>query len=768
MSAVPPEGTTDATWAVIGEAPGFHEDQEGRPFVGKSGQLLRDNLARVGLDPATGWITNVVKERPPSNRTPTTKEIKEAIPSLVEELRALPNLKYVLLVGGVPLQAITGLTGVMKHRGMVKGRRKEAAGTEELTFFSTIHPAAVLRNDNYFNGWLQDLAAFSQLVQEKKEYYQVLHVTNRIGYEAFKLSVQPTGALDIETTIGDPFREDVKLVSVAVTFDGYRAFVFSGDDEWLRRAKSTLESVGWIMHNGYFDVMMMRQFGYNLHLKHDTMAMAYLLHENERKSLEVLSSVWLGLPPYKDVDYQSILDEPIEKVIEMNGKDALRTYSLFRPLADAINANPDTSRTYQWLLLPAIHTLIRVTETGVPLDLGRLSKLTTDVAEKVVGLEATLLATVPEPDPDVYPKGWPNSRFNPQSPKQVAHVLYDQWKYPVLQYTDTGQPSTSEDVLRQLEAQTGNEWLSTLINWRGWRKILSSYLESWPGLADRNGYLHPRYKPLFVVTGRLSSENPNIQNVPRNHEIRDVFGGVPGYTWVKADYSQIELRIAAWLAKEPVMLQSYRSGLDLHMVTAKRVLGQETRSARQVAKTLNFGLLYGAGPGTLQRVARNDFNMDISDEEARMYHGAFFSAYPQLKQWHKDMERTIKRTGQSVSPLGRVRHLPDAQSTDPDLAHKAVREGINHPVQSFASDMLLMNLSRVEARLEGTGAKIIAEVHDEMDLLVPDNKVDEVVRIVKETMEDTSWLGQWGIELTVPVVVEITTGTHWGSLKERE
>lgn len=731
--------------------------------MGKAGQLLRENLARVGLDPAEGWITNVVKERPPGNATPTTKQIKAALPSLVEELRALPNLKYVLLVGGVPLQAISGLTGITKHRGTVKGRRKEAAGLEELTFFATLHPAAVLRNENYFNGWLQDLAAFSQLVQEKEEYYQIIHVKDRIGYEAFRLSVAPMGAIDVETTIGDPFKDNIKLVSVAITFDGFRAFVFEGDSPWLITAMGLVEDTEWIMHNGYFDVMMLHHFGFKPKLKHDTMAMAYLLHENERKSLEVLSSVWLGLPPYKDVDYEHILDEPFEKVIEMNGKDVLRTFNLFRPLADRLNEDKDTSRTYQWLLMPAIRTLVEVTENGVPLDMDRLDALEKELSDRLFVAEKFLADSVPEPDLNSYPGGWPNGGFNPQSPKQVAHVLFDLWNLPVTEYTETGQPSTSESALLSLPK---NEWVDALLEYRELRKLLGTYVSSWRELADEAGYLHPRYKPLHVVTGRLSSERPNIQNVPRVSDVRNVFGGVCRYVWMKCDYSQIELRIAAWLAKETTMLHAYRSGADLHMVTAKRVLGVETKEARQVAKTLNFGLLYGAGPSTLQRVANNDYGVEMDDDEAYRYHQAFFTAYPRLRQWHREQEYEIRRTGRSVSPLGRIRHLPDVQSSDESLVHKAVREGINHPVQSFASDMLLMNLARVNERLKGTGAYIIAEVHDELDLLVPEDKVQEVAKIVKETMEDTSWLSAWGIDLTVPVVVEITTGTYWSSTKE--
>jgi len=163
---------------------------------------------------------------------------------------------------------------------------------------------------------------------------------------------------------------------------------------------------------------------------------------------------------------------------------------------------------------------------------------------------------------------------------------------------------------------------------------------------------------------------------------------VSGYTWVKADYSQIELRIAAWLANEPVMLQSYRSGRDLHMVTAKRVLGQETKSARPGSQDPELRAAVRGWAWHPAACGTHDFNMDIGDDEARMYHDAFFMAYPRLRQWAQGSGGSHQAHGRSVSPLGRVRHLPDGSISDKDLAHKGGAEGINHPVQSFASDML--------------------------------------------------------------------------------
>jgi DNA polymerase-1 len=615
------------------------------------------------------------------------------------------------------------------------------------------------------------------------------------------------GALDIETTVEEnPWLNTPQLVSVAVTFDGYGAWVFR-DDEYLPQAH--LDQYRWIMHNGLFDRLMMRMFGYDCPLYGDTMAMQYLLDPDEPKSLEDLSLKYLGLPAYKDVDYHNILNEPFEKVAEMNGEDVLRTYNLYRPLADLVNKNKALSRVYQWIIMPAIEELIRVTENGIPLDLDRFQPVWDWYEAEVETARTDLEDFTAPPRDDKYPKGWPRpsswrvndkidpdsgeilvkgqgkwdgTKFNPGSPNQVRHILFDQWDLPILEWTkpqhgkEEGfipQPSTNADVLLQLETyhtkDEQQEWLTKLRNFRKKYKVLTSYLRSWPELVDEKHWLHPRYKPLHVVTGRLSSDQPNIQNVPRTKEFRDLFGGVEGMTWIKADYSQIELRIAAWLSNETLMLQAYEDGEDLHRLTARLVLGDDSDEARQVGKTLNFGLLYGAGPRTLQRIARTEYEVFLTEGEAKVYHGDFFRAYPGLQQWHKKMERSVCSTGISKSPLGRIRYLPNAKipwEIEDMRGHKigAIHEGLNHPVQSFASDLLLTSLIRLRPQLTPLGAFVVAEVHDEIDALCPTEGISAALPLIKATMEDVSWLSRHGIKLGVPVVADIETGTHWGSV----
>ena len=615
---------------------------------------------------------------------------------------------------------------------------------------------------------------------------------NRIVFEQYRKLPFPIATLDIETTISkNPWADPPQLVSVAVSFDGVRAFVFDADE--FAKYKRAMESIEWTMHNGLFDrLMMLEFFGYDLPLQHDTMALQYLLDPDEPKGLDDLVVTVLGLEKYKDVDYKNILDEPWEKIVQMNGADAIHTWNLYRPLADKMNDSPALSKVYQWIIMPAIEELIQATINGIPVDAERLKLLTIVKDAEAKVLQHDLIAGVPDPDPEVMPKGWNKPSwwrvntdgkyeypglFNPASPHQVRYLLFDHWGMTPLEYTkdkdtgeDTATPSTNKDVLLLLETfhteGKQQEWLKNLREYRKVTKLLSYYV-SWPDQWDDKGWLHPRYKPLHVVTGRTASESPNIQQVPKDSKTRSIFGGVEGYTWMKADYSQLELRIAAWLANEPAMLLAFAEGKDLHAQTAELVLGDPEH--RDAGKTLNFGLLYGAGPKTLQRVARETYGVFFGEDEAKRYRSRFFAFYPGLELWHKKMERLIVNTGMSHSPLGRVRYLPNAKipwNVEVMRSKKlsAIREGINHPVQSFASDLLLSAMIRLGPFARELGIKLVAEVHDEIDFLVPDDKVDMWRKTVKQVMEDLTWLNRWGIDLTVPVLIDITTGPYWGQL----
>jgi uracil-DNA glycosylase family 4 len=761
---VGPSGPLDAEWAVVGEAPGYNEAQQGKPFVGSSGQLLRDTLARIGLPPDTAYYTNVIKEYKAGNPTPTTKEINAARTALALELAALPNLKAVLLVGNVPLTAASGHGGITKNRGMVHGVHE--AFPLDVPLFATIHPAAVLRNNKWAHGFTKDLAAFRLMVDPPEPHGQVIEVhagTYQAWAEAYREAHH--GTIDIETTIdkeGEHYRAGVTMVSVAMTFDGETAWVWplSGHpegyitlDEFVRAMRNERpDPLPWTMHNGYFDRLRLRMSGWDPLLAHDTMAMAYILNPDDRKGLEYLSSVLLGEPPYKGVDYKNILTEGMDKIIEMNGQDVLRTHRLKTPLFEKLNARPDLSRVYQFILMPAINVAIEATQNGVPIDRLRLEELRVRLEIERDDLLENIQQTKPG--------------LNPNSTQQLAKLWYEEWGLPVYKRTETGAPSTDSEVRTLLAmsmspANPKQAHIAAVDRFKKVTKRLSAYVAAWPRYMDEEGRVHPSYKLMKVLTGRTSAADPNIQNVPHETDYRRVFGGVPGWTWVRADLSQIELRTAAYITRDPRLLEAYRNGEDLHMVTAKLVLGEETKEARYRAKTLNFGLLYEAGPEKLREIALFEYGVKFTPGEAKTHHQNFFSTYHGLKKWHREQKARMHSEGRSVSPLGRVRYLPDLYSDEVGLRLSAEREGINHPIQSLASDILLLSLTEINKRLDHSRAQVIAMVHDEIGLLVRNDYVHDVVEMVKHEMENPPLKRLFGIDMDVPLVAEVTTGEYW-------
>lgn len=582
-------------------------------------------------------------------------------------------------------------------------------------------------------------------------------VTGLAGFNVFTQSIPPAdfpAAIDIETTVTDS-PKDRELISVAITFDGEHAFVF--DPVWWRNAWGMLagKRIKWIAHNGLFDFPALSHLGYGgLYYWHDTMGMAYLLNPDQPKGLEALAVRFKLAREYKTVDYKNIKDVPFEEVAEMNGLDVLLTFRLWPILSAKLNEDPMLARIYNRILMPANRTFASMSFHGIPVDVDNLTDLTEQTDKALQDAQARLNEMV-------------GRELNVNSPKQVNALLYDELELPVLEYTATGAPSSGRAVLQRLA--TFNPVAAQIGAVRKLRKQKSAFLDAWPELLVRKEggsfvryYMHPTISPMRVVTGRTNASGPNIQQVPRDKEFRNVFGGVGN--WIKADYSQVELRVAAHVAQEEKMIDAYRNGIDMHRQTARLVLGDDSDEARQIGKVLNFGLLYGAGSNKLLVIARDQYGVRLDPADAERYHREFFEAYPALAQWHAVTKAQVRRDGFIRSPLGRVRYLPDALGFDDSRIWAAEREALNMPIQSLASDLLLGSMNRVALNIP-LNARVVAAVHDEIDLICAPEETERTCEIVKEIMEDVSWTKEFGVEMSVPLVADIEVGTHWGNVQ---
>ena len=576
-----------------------------------------------------------------------------------------------------------------------------------------------------------------------------------------ELATSAIAALDTETTTSAWYEPEHRLLCIAISTREGHAYVIPWDHaQNLQRLGSLNEVFGpadsqpiWVMQNGAFDYLVMRNAGVDLRAPwEDTMGMQYLLDVEAPKGLTALVERWLDLPPWKDIDYKHPEEEDLSTLMRLCGRDADATLRVYNRISHEIYSDDKLTTIYQNLLKPAMVALAEMEEYGVPIDLNYLQDLTERKQEEIDLLVERL-------------RGWAgDDKYNPNSTQQTAKLLFGKLGLPVTEFTATGAPSTSASVLDKLRRK--HPIIEDLLRYRSLRKLTTASLVPWSDLAsyDRGlaagiGWLHPRYKPAFVKTGRLSSESPNIQQVPRDSEVRRVFTAPAGYNIAEFDYSQLELRIVAWLANEATMLDAYKRGVDLHVLTAER-LGVD----RQTGKTANFGLLYGAGYRKLRQIAADEYGLDLSEAEAQAIHSGWFTAYPRIAGYHYRCIVSGRRDEGVRTPFGRWRPLPDIRSSDQAVRSHNERQAINTPVQSTASDLTLLMITEFvkDGQLREWGVRPIITVHDSILFLIPEDAGPEVVSYLRDRMENPPTKQAFGVEIGVPLVVDHKIGKNWG------
>jgi DNA polymerase-1 len=440
---------------------------------------------------------------------------------------------------------------------------------------------------------------------------------------------------------------------------------------------------------------------------------------------------------------------------------------LYHRFREELKQQPRTARIFVKLMMPASNVLTRMELRGIYVNQDRLNMRYEEAMGRLNGYRKYMLKYLPDeyrPNYGQARQESPRDLINFNSPKQVGDWLFNYLELEILEETKTGQPSTKESVLLQLSKK--HPAVKALLQFRKWQKFMSTYLTPWKYEAvDERSRIHTTYKLYGTVTGRLSSEGPNLQNVPRDPFIRGILGAPPGWQFVEADYSQIELRIAAVLARENRMLREFLTGKDIHRTTAATIMGSHPRDVtpeqRKMAKAVNFGFLYGMGAKKFVDYALEKYDVEVTLEEAQDFRDQFFTNYPKLLPWHERQRRLAKRYERVQSPIGRVRHLPNVHSQDKHVRADAERQAINSPVQSFASDLMLLSMVRLDAVLPSRTARIVGTVHDQLLFQVRNESVAEVVPIIRSQMENVPLKKTFGIELPVPIEVEIKVGQHW-------
>jgi DNA polymerase-1 len=797
-------GKKSAEIMIVGEAPGAREDESHKAFVGPAGILLTEELAAAGIKRSDCYITNVAKCRPPQNRTPTKKEISTCVDAYLEREISRVNPRYILTVGNSALQGLTGKSGIKKHRGSVF-RYGDAK------ILATLHPAAILRNPYLRPELKADFQRLGRMVRQEREdtptKLRIIKRTSQLNALIKLLMQQPVIAWDLETYAYDngirlkgkpvvsglqEWREESRIVCVSVSWEeGETAVIpmhhkntpWKDPDQILQKLKPVFERTDckYIAHNGKFDCRYLASRKIYNPLTFDTMLAAHMLDENRSKGLKPLAEVLLGVDAWGiGEDVKDAYNTPLRRLCTYAAKDADFTLRLYYKFREQLKEEPRTARIFKLMMMPASNMLTKIERRGIWVDMDRVDERLKKSQEVVDKLKRFMYQYVPEekrpqkPDPEVrhtkkYLKSIEGLNFN--SPSQVAKWLFEDLGLDPIKETDSGNWSTDESTLKQLASE--HVAVKAMLKYRKWSKYLDTYLLPLKYKhTDSTGRTHPTYKLFGTVTGRLSCSDPNLQQIPRNPFLRAVIGAPPGWKFIEADYSQIELRIAAMLSHDPNLLRVFHEGRDPHMEMAMEISGKPekeiTSEIRKQAKPVNFGFLYGMGAPKFVDYARDNYEVLFTLQEAYKVREAFFRKWPRLKAWH-DRQRRIARNHLRVqSPIGRIRHLPDMQSGDKEVRAEAERQAINSPVQSFASDLMLLSALQLNSILPANICFIVGSIHDALGFQVRNEAVGDIVPTIRRAMLNPPIKRLFGAELTVPIDVEIKVGQHWGEGKVYE
>jgi DNA polymerase-1 len=572
-------------------------------------------------------------------------------------------------------------------------------------------------------------------------------------------------AFDTETTSLDYSK--ARIVGVSFAVDPYKAAYvplthdYPGAPDQLDRTE-VLEQLRPLLENPdkpklgqnlKYDMHVLANYGIALRgIAHDTMLESYVLDSTAtRHNMDDLAKKYLDVDTirYEDVAGKGakqipFQEVPIEQAAPYAAEDADITLRLHRTLLPKLEQQPSLLALYSDIEIPLISVLARIERNGVLIDTEMLARQSLELASQIISIEhhAHELA---------------GHAFNLGSPKQIQEILYDRLKLPVVRKTPKGQPSTDESVLQELAVDYPLPRL--ILEHRSLSKLKSTYIDKLPQqIDDGTGRIHTSYHQAVAATGRLSSTDPNLQNIPIRSEegrkIRKAFIAPKGYKIVAADYSQIELRIMAHLSGDAGLLKAFTYGEDVHRATAAEVFGvapdQVTNDLRRSAKAINFGLIYGMSSYGLAQ------QLGLSRNQAQTYIDLYFARYPDVKAFMDNIRTLARDQGYVETLFGRRLYLPDINSRNASQRQYAERTAINAPMQGTAADIIKRAMIAVDRWLQQDkpDAKMIMQVHDELVFEIAEDQLDECATVIQNIMESAA-------KLRVPLVVDVGVGDNW-------
>jgi DNA polymerase-1 len=571
-------------------------------------------------------------------------------------------------------------------------------------------------------------------------------------------------SFDTETTSLDPFAAELVGVSFAIEPGeaAYLAIAHRGpgapEQLGVERAVALLKpwledaSKRKLGQNLKYDQHVLANHGVRLAgVVHDTLLQSYVLESSARHDMDALAERYLGL---KTITYDEVTGKgaqrigfeqvDVQRATEYSAEDADVTLRLHQALYPKLAADEKLKRVYETIEMPVREVLFRMERTGVLVDAARLDAQSRELGQKMIELEQKACAEAGQP-------------FNLNSPKQIGEIFFERLKLPVVKKTPSGAPSTDEDVLEKLALDYPLP--KTLLEYRSVSKLKSTYTDKLPRMVNsKTGRVHTTYGQTTAVTGRLASNDPNLQNIPvrtpEGRRIREAFIAPPQHAIVSADYSQIELRIMAHLSEDQGLLDAFARGEDIHRATAAEIFGRDpkevTSEERRYAKTINFGLIYGMSAFGLAQ------QLGLERATAQAYIDSYFARYPGVQRYMATTRQTAREQGYVETVFGRRLWLPEIRSSNQARRAGAERAAINAPMQGTAADLIKLAMIAVQDWLdrERLGAKLIMQVHDELVLEVPEPELGRVKKELPTLMTGVA-------TLRVPLVVDIGVGRNW-------
>jgi DNA polymerase-1 len=599
---------------------------------------------------------------------------------------------------------------------------------------------------------------------DHERHYDTVQTWEQFDAWLEKINAAELTSFDTETTALDPMTAQIVGLSLSVeagraayvplAHRGPDAPVQLPRDEVLAKLKPWLESAEHkkVGQHLKYDEQVLANYGIEMRgIEHDTLLQSYVLESHRTHDMDSLALRHLGI---KTIKYEDVagkgaqqigFDEvALDKAAEYAAEDADITLRLHQALYPQVAAEKTLDYVYREIEVPTSRVLRKMERTGVLIDAEKLRQQSSEIATRLIQLEGEAYTLA-------------GGEFNLGSPKQIGQIFFEKLELPVVKKTPSGAPSTDEEVLQKLAEDYPLPKI--LLEHRGLSKLKSTYTDKLPRMVNaQTGRVHTNYAQAVAVTGRLASNDPNLQNIPvrtgEGRRIREAFIAPPGHKLVSADYSQIELRIMAHISGDESLLRAFSQGEDIHRATAAEIFSvtplEVSNDQRRVAKVINFGLIYGMSAFGLAS------NLGITRDAAKMYIDRYFARYPGVARYMDETRLSAKAKGYVETVFGRRLWLPEINGGNGPRRQGAERAAINAPMQGTAADLIKLSMIAVQNWIEDSkiGTRMIMQVHDELILEVPDAELSEVRKRLPELMCGVA-------DLKVPLVAEVGAGLNW-------